>query len=562
MDETKLMSEPRRRTRLWVGGSVALALALAVGGFLAVRAFLRPSVSAAAAAMPPETSLYAGLDWLQLLDADKLARFAAAIPAPLAEADLQFDREGIQAQLDAELEQRYDFNFSDDIASWLGRTIGAGIVEFKAGEQGQLTSTAGLLAVEVRNKAGADAFLQKVLTQIEQDTGRPAQAVAYEGTTYYQTGAGDEMIGIGRNDNLFLVAVGLDAMHIALDSLHGKSLADNADFKDVVAALPTERALTFYAGSRFFPELSALTANQMQGLALNTVLSVDDLAALRGAAVGVGLVEEGISLDGVSLLDPDKLPAERAASAAVPTAGALAGLMPADTILLINGGSWEALWRGVRQGMVAGASEADFADAMQAFEQSLGFNPDVELFPYLTGELGLALIPAAEGLITQQTGLGLGALIASGIEDPAALAAVGDKFQTYLEQIVGLPVITKSAVENLTLYQTNTNLFKLDLAYGVTPDYFFLGTAAADVQALTAADGSRLPSSPLYARAQDALQSRPAFYLDLHGLMGAFPEDQDMQRLLSNVPLMAAAGNSDDTGSQWRLLIFLDAPEQ
>ena len=42
MDETKLMSEPRRRSLLWVGGSVALALALAVGGFLAVRAFLRP----------------------------------------------------------------------------------------------------------------------------------------------------------------------------------------------------------------------------------------------------------------------------------------------------------------------------------------------------------------------------------------------------------------------------------------------------------------------------------------------------------------------------------------
>lgn len=561
MEESLIKSIPGGRRPGLALGIVLVIAALGVGAFFTVRAFLRPS-AATANAMPPETRLYASLDLLQLLDEDKLTRLSAVFKDSLTQSNLQLDRASLSDQLDIALQERYDFNFSADIAPWLGRSLGAGIVDLQVGAQGEPTPTAAIVALEVRDTGAADAFLQKLLAQIEQDSGQVAAGASYKNTGYYQLGEGEDMVSFGRQARLMLLAVGADAMPLALDALDGESLADNADFKDVIAELPTERVVTLFFSHDFFPQLLSLAGNQIETLPLDAALSDAGLAGLRGVAASLGLSEPGITLDAITLLDPTT-PSEDRSS--MPGSGAPAALMPADTVLFINGGSWNTLWQGIRRSMVSEASEADVADAMQLFEQSVGFNPDDELFPYLTGELAIALAPTTQGVIAEGTGVGLSLLLSSGIDDAAALITVGDKFQAYAEQLAGLPLIAKTTVGERTLYITDPTLSPLDLGYAITTDQFVLGTPAVAVQALGSADNPHLSDAALYTRAQASVGAPPAFYLDIHGLLESLPAELDiseLSRFLTNVPMIAATGSTGPTGGAVHWVLFLDTPAE
>lgn len=559
--EESLVSSPSSGRRPWLVGGLALVIvALGVGAFFAVRSFLRPT-AATANAMPAETRAYASLDLLQLLDKDKLDRLSAVFKDSLAASNLQLDQTSVADQLDILLQDRFDFNFSADIAPWLGRSLGVGIVNLKEGAPGSPTPTAAILAAEVRDTAAADAFLQKLLAQIETDTGQTAAIATYDGIDYYQIGSGDEMVSFVRRARLMLAALGTDAMPLALDALRGDSLADNMDFKDVLAELPAERVITFFLSRDFFPQLFSLTGSQIETLPLDVALANVGLTELRGLAIGVGLTEPGITVDALTLLDPTVASPDRPSTAG---SGAPAGLMPADTILFINSGSWNTLWQGVRRSMVAGASESDVAEAMQVFEQSVGFNPDNELFPHLTGELAVALAPSAQGLVAQGTGLRLSLLLSSGIDDAAALTTVGDKFQAHVAQLAGLPLFTRTTQGETTLYTADAAFSTLDLGYAVTADQFLVGTPSTAVEALVSADMARLADAPLYSRAQASLGAAPTFFLDLHGLLGILPAELSTPgtQLLTNVPMIAAAGANGPTGGAARWIIFLDTPTE
>ncbi|MGD2077740.1 MAG: DUF3352 domain-containing protein [Chloroflexota bacterium] len=466
----------------------------------------------AAAAMPPDVGLYAGLDLVNFSE-ETLTAFSQPFVTALAEPGVD-DLAGGLDRLDAMLAQEIGLTLGDDVMPWLGRSVGLGLTGLEARPDGRIDRAGWLLVAGTQDRAAADEFLAELTRAVSERSGLAPSTSRYRRRTITSFGP-DERVPLGglaftRSAGQLIVGDGETAVRAAVDAQLGDSLAGDQAFQSLRDSLPDGRGLTLYVDQAQLPQL-----NRLMAAAVPLAIGPLDLSGmlLPPGAIGVSIVDQGLRLDTASLAT------DQATGSTSPRQ--MAGLFPDSTLAFVSGDSLAAAWQSMKASLAAGGSAADFDESIALLDREFGFNPDRALLPALDGEWVLALLPADEGLVPALTGQPLGAVLLAGGNDEAALsAAVADLSQALAGQRLPLATVEVGGVAATFVDLESLVGVPLPL-YGLDDGFLFVATSAQVLGQVLRAD-SALTGDPDYAAAVALLpdEFQTTAYLDMPGLRG------------------------------------------
>ncbi len=517
-----------------IGGLLAAVAVIGGGIFFGARRFLQTS-QATVAAMPVTTALYASLDMVSLLEPSSI-RMLGQLSGEVA-ADNEDD---LYDQFDEQLAS-YGLTFEEDIQTWLGRSVGAGILTFDANTS---EPDRYVVALEVRDKAAADAFLEKFAANNE------TESAEYNDFTYLSTTSKEgQTILLGRSDSLMLMGSDAPAIEASVDALAGESLADAPGFADVLAKLPETRAFTLVGTAALVDGFAAMAAEFDTTGATSGLFDSNYIRALQMMAASLRITENGIEMDVASQYDEEALTEDERANISQVNlpAGDMASVAPENTLVYLNsvglGTSWET------QKNVIEETNEDFADSLTLVEEQLGFSLDNELMPQLTGEMGLFVFEATSGLLPELAQLDLGFALAHNVEDATTMQGLLDQFTTVLTSN-GIDVVEQDGLQALNFLGTPVGVL------GMQDDRMVIASGAAEVAQLGA---TSIADNAEFANAQAAFPDnmQMTMWMDLDGLLTTLDAAPEVIEQVGQVPMVAVAGSADAA----RIIIFIDTEQ-
>jgi hypothetical protein len=537
---------------------VAFGLALAFIAALIIFAFIDPfgwdlfgrqRFVPAANAIPPDVAFYFSLD-LSQLDCDSLNPYIWAFSEELrAEGTCGLDE--LIEELDAELELELGMSFSEDVQPWLGGSLALGFSNFNMDFYGDIDDADVILAVEVRDPTAADEFLQAALENMALESGEPLFEEEYEGATLFYTEVDEASppLVMSRSGDMLLFGIGKEDVKAAIDAQRGESLADLDGFNDAMSELPSDRAMTMFMNTERYMEMLAGLMDQFGGLAPTDILGASG-GATPFFGAGISLVDVGVQMDMVSIMDMDELPANWGAAPQLGREPRTAAMMPEETYLYMVGAGLSQGIDMLEESMGEVEGLGDFRQAMFLFEMMFGFDP-LELFSLLDGEYALGLIPSGEGALVDELDVPMGFVVVAETGDPQAVLSFAGEFGESMEnQGMGEVEILQRA--DGTLYQL-VDMFsgQMLITFGVANDHFVLGSSEAVITDLFAG-GASLAESERYQSVWRAFprEMHPVMYLDFQGVIAMARE---------SMPPMAREEFDQGAGQAWRAVEFLAA---
>jgi len=513
-------------------------------------------------AIPADAQVYAGFDLTAIPD---LMRLVSAFPPDamaLAEGIDLGEAAGGVVEGAGQAQDRLTcigegLGFDPaNLPAWLGAEASLGLfgMEFDAAT-GETTDPSVLIAVAVADQAGAEAFVQTLVGVAQGCVGADFVPTPYNGVTVYRAEpAGDQPIAIALANGYLLVGIGEGMVAGAIDLADGVSLAEDPNFVEVLAALPTGRHLTGFMSSDLPQQaLEAALASAAEGGQLPLPAGLDPtqaLAAMKGIGLAGTLLPEGVRVDilGVAEPNPD-LPIPEA------TASGLPGLLPADAIGYLGIGAFDvpALWDGIMQmleQMPVEEGQTSPQDSIALVGFMLGIDIEQDLVQQLTGEAGVGLLPATQGSLVTGAGVNLGIIAALGVKDPAAMTGTVDKLATGLGQAMEMQASPRP-YSGGTLYGLSDGTSDIAL-FGMAGSNLVITTHESHAAALLQ-EGAKLITSPRYAEAIGGLPqgSMPVLYLDMAALVGSLSLDAEqaaalapLQTVAMSVSLSGAVGGA------------------
>ena len=544
-----------------------IGLGLVAGGAFAYinsnTATVAPTSQVSAEAMPPNTLFYATVDIFNLLDPAKLTRIARAFAPFYQQSDItaSTEEEAI-ATIDSQFAE-LGLTFRTDIQPWIGRSVGAGILDFELQDE-ELVPTDYVIAAEIRDQTEAAAFLTKLIANYPAAyDGKPLEQQLYQDVAMLVESSADPPFAISQSETLMLIASDAVLLQQAIDAQQGASLFTQFGYTAAVAKLPAERPITVYvAGSAFGRILTEFSAS-LDSIGLSDAMRIAAQTRLQqlhdslperaiGAIVGVagtlGLGDEGLQFDVASVYDAETISAEQKSLLQKEPPPLQAGLMPQDTVFYLSSGGLAQLWETNRNLLLGVDSDDDAEDAMLLMEQQTGFNLERDFISQLTGGMALGVYPASDGLFAMMNGTQTGMVLTQDVADGAAIAQPVDQIGSALTGLLAVPV--KQVEDYYSVAFLGTEL----AAYGVVDNGFVFSTHSENL---------RQPPQILSGSAefQEAMLAIPANmtltgWLSVDGLASTFGSETPVA--LQNIPMAAWGMGTDETGGVARFILFFE----
>ncbi len=583
MSENVMASEPapveappprRRGVLVGVGVLVAAIACLCIVAVI-VFAILDPfgwiarllgGGAGAASVTPPDVPVYVGLDLgrLRTAEVDRLiATFAEATDSDARDLDSAIE------QLDESLEEQYGVTITDDVMPWVGQYVGLAGFDLGLGPVAGVQQAQGewLLAIEARDRRGADAFLERLREQIAEDTDRQFDASEYEGVTLYELSAEpfDEW-ALARSGSYVLIAGKAETLRAAIDAQRGESLADSDTYQDSLRRLPEGAVVRSYVD---FAALAALTEETGAAMFPSPYMGLQSAGVSYMGASG-SLVEEGIRLNVSVVYDPElATEAQLANFGAEIEPTAIDHRFPEDTFLFFSTRGISQAWSNIQETVDPNQAYADLLESLRLLEEQIGIDLGDDLLAYLDGEIGVGLAASNEGMLPElmDTQLGLLVLAETTQEDPLRATVEDLSAQITDESGMTLREVTVAGIDAFELGQTFPRA--AILVYGVGEGTLFISTGRELVEGAFA-DGPSLADNETYQTTWDSFPagSTPAFYLNLEGLLGQIREGQaglmvqdfdESTAFLDPIHVIAAAGElTEDYTAESTFIAFID----
>ena len=529
------MTEQKSNRPLLIGGGALLAVAVIAGAlFFGVRSFLQTS-EATIAAMPPSTALYAAFDMVSVLEPGSVRTLGRLSGDETADSPPE-----LSAQLDEQL-ATYGLSFEEDIQSWVGRSVGVGILGFEIEPP---EPSRYLISAEIRDRGAADEFLAKLDANNETTPGE-VDGISYRTLT---TKEGTEVV-IGRADSLMLWASDEATMGEAADALAGESLADTPGFAELLAKLPETRAATVVLTNALFESVPQLIEQFDDTGQLAGTVEANTIRALQGVATSLRITGNGIEIDVATQYDLDMLSEserELVASPNIPS-GTMAQIAPENTLLYLTSAGIGANWEAQKQ--VLESTNEDFFDSLALLENQIGLSLDDDIMAQFTGDFGLLVFESQSGPLAEFAQLDIGLALVQQVADGATFASTVNQLADALAAN-GLDVGEQGDLRSLGFFGTPLGLF------GLQDDRFVIVTDEASADAL--GQPPTLDDATKFGEAEDALDGlEMIMFADVRALLETLDAGAEVQEQAELVSMIAVGGSADIA----RIIVFIEETE-
>ena len=394
------------------------ATVVAAGGAAAYFHFNRPagdlSSPLASAKVVPDEAFMAAFVSTDQTTWSKLSQFGTPEAQKLLTQSLQ------DLQKSAIKDNKIDFE--KDLQPWMGDIMVAALPA-----QGQAKTPDALIVIGIKDKTAALAFANKM----KNEAGVTATETDYKGvkiTKAVNQKNSESPTYMAVLSDYLLIGSSQGSLERAIDTSKGEpSLASKPGAEDLLtngvkvqnpvarfyvldyAALFQEMAKTEPSASQFPPSL------------------VDQLKQIQGVAFGVGIDDAGVRVKGVGKLIPNsKIQVEYK-----PAPGKVIAQFPADTMAMLSGAGIKQYWAQVVQQSETVPESKQAVDLMRGATQMVGVDLDRDLFGWMDGEFGLAMIPSKEGILAQT---GFGGVMVFDTSDRKAAEVAFNKFDAFAKQ--------------------------------------------------------------------------------------------------------------------------------
>ena len=294
--------------------------------------------------------------------------------------------------LQQQLLTQSNIDIEKDLKPWVGNTIVALLPIQRNNQEPGVLKPNVLIVTSIKDKVSAINFAMKLASQ----GGSKAKESDYQGNKI-----------IANAENSVFTAVVKDYLVIASDrkgleeainttkgqpSFASKPGADSLLKKgvDVQNAIAQVYLMDYAAAVQ---QLTSLNYDQTSTLPAATL---DQLKQVQSVVAGVGTDDSGVRIKAIAAMNPQAPKWEYK-----PTPGKVIAQLPADTLALISGANLNSYWNQANQQAKSyPEGEQAIAQVRQAFK-SANFDLDKDIFGWMDGEFGMALIPSDRGILSQ-----------------------------------------------------------------------------------------------------------------------------------------------------------------
>ena len=294
--------------------------------------------------------------------------------------------------LQQQLLTQSNIDIEKDLKPWVGNTIVALLPIQRNNQEPGVLKPNVLIVTSIKDKVSAINFAMKLASQ----GGSKAKESDYQGNKI-----------IANAENSVFTAVVKDYLVIASDrkgleeainttkgqpSFASKPGADSLLKKgvDVQNAIAQVYLMDYAAAVQ---QLTSLNYDQTSTLPAATL---DQLKQVQSVVAGVGTDDSGVRIKAIAAMNPQAPKWEYK-----PAPGKVIAQLPADTLALISGANLNSYWNQANQQAKSyPEGEQAIAQVRQAFK-SANFDLDKDIFGWMDGEFGMALIRSDRGILSQ-----------------------------------------------------------------------------------------------------------------------------------------------------------------
>lgn len=463
--------------------------------------------------LPEDSQGYVSVDFLKLVVNKDYDDIINAFARHSGDPDIN-NKEELIKKMDESLDDAWGVTLTDDIMPWIGTYMGASFWDVSSGySYSSSTSSTFVFAIEARDQAKADEFVQKVISHLEDQNSTDTDEQEYQGVKIYVNG---ETNVFARSGGILYIGNDSSKIEAAIDAQKGTSLSQNEEYKNTIASLPQDRVITMY-----------LSPDVLKDLQSSSSSSIPTIDYGKGVALAVSSFDKGLKVDYVSMIDSSNLSPEVKAmlEAGSGADSNLTKFFSSDTILFAGGNKFNLGWEYAQKLLEDSlGSSSDLEESMSMVEEQIGFNPMSDLFPIMDGSYAIGVTNDNDSILNMAANVPLGFQAIFQTSKPDEMNTVVNNFVDALGNQPGVNT-DENTGDGFSYYSIEagelTGSAGPILSVGFKEPYLLLATNS-DMLNTFDKQGDSLANNDKFKEAWDALPGnmKPSIYVDFASMKG------------------------------------------
>ncbi len=288
--------------------------------------------------------------------------------------------------LQQQLLAQSNIDIEKDLKPWVGNTMVALLPN-----PGTTQKPSVLVVISIKDKISAINFAMKLASR----GGSKATESDYQGSTIIASAENSVFTAVVKD--YLVIASDRKGLEEAINTTKGQpSFASKPGAESLLTkGVDVQNAIAQVYLVDYAAAVQALTTgnNPMTSL---PATPLEPLKRVKSVVAGVGTDEGGMRIKAVAAIDPQAPKWDYK-----PAPGKVIAQLPANTLALISGANLSSYWnQATQQAKSYPEGEQAIAQARQAFK-SADFDLDKDIFGWMDGEFGMALIPSDRGILSQ-----------------------------------------------------------------------------------------------------------------------------------------------------------------
>lgn len=278
-----------------------------------------------------------------------------------------------------------NIDIEKDLKPWVGNTMVALLPN-----QGNKQKPSVLVVTSIKDKISAASFAMKLANQ----GGSKAKESDYQGSKIIANAENSVFTAVVKD--YLVIASDRPGLEAAINTTKGQpSFASKPGADSLLTkGVDVQNSIAQVYVADYSAAVQQLTSNNDQTTLPATTLA--QLKRVKSLVAGVGTDEGGVRIKAVAAIDPQAPKWDYK-----PAPGKIIAQLPGDTLALISGANLSSYWnQATEQAKSYPDGEQAISQARQAFK-SANFDLDKDIFGWMDGEFGMALIPSDRGILSQ-----------------------------------------------------------------------------------------------------------------------------------------------------------------